>query len=106
MNRISLPEGKAMTVDRNSVRGPFIVREISAEMLRKNPQISKGARMLWLTMKSMADQRTGYPKNKQRAVLDLAVSPDCEQRTGRPRPGCQPQGQDDCFVVTPPEPRA
>jgi hypothetical protein len=44
---------------------PFIVREISADMLRKHPQLSKGARMLWLAMKSMADHRTGELRHRQ-----------------------------------------
>ena len=43
----------------------FIVREISTDMLRKNPQLSKGARMLWLTMKGMADCRTGELRHQQ-----------------------------------------
>jgi hypothetical protein len=43
----------------------YIVREISADMLRKHPQLSKEARMLWLTMKSMADHRTGELRHRQ-----------------------------------------
>jgi hypothetical protein len=38
---------------------PFIVREIDARMLRKHPEVSKNARMLWVTMLSMADAKTG-----------------------------------------------
>jgi hypothetical protein len=54
-----------MNLCRKQTPKAFIVREISADMLRKNPQLSKGARMLWLTMKSMADYRTGELRHRQ-----------------------------------------
>ena len=43
---------------------PFIVREIDSRMLRKNPDLSKGARMLWGTMLSMADAKTGELRHR------------------------------------------
>jgi hypothetical protein len=43
----------------------FIVREVPATMLQRNPDISKGARHLWLVMKSMADHRTGELRHRQ-----------------------------------------
>jgi hypothetical protein len=54
----------AMSLHHERGKRPFIVREISAEMLRKHPHLSKGARMLWLTMKSMADHRTGELRHR------------------------------------------
>ena len=44
---------------------PFIVREIDARMLRKHPEVSKGARMLWLTMLSMANAKTGELRHRE-----------------------------------------
>jgi hypothetical protein len=44
---------------------PFIVREIDARMLRKHPTLSKGARMLWLTMLSMANAKTGELRHRE-----------------------------------------
>jgi hypothetical protein len=44
---------------------PYIVREIDSRMLRKNPNLSKGARMLWLTMLSMADAKTGELRHRE-----------------------------------------
>jgi hypothetical protein len=55
--------GTASAQRRRSV-GEFIVREISADMLRKHPLLSKGARMLWLAMKAMADHRTGELRHR------------------------------------------
>ena len=43
---------------------PFIVREIRADMLRKHPQLHKGARMLWLTMLGMANAKTGELRHR------------------------------------------
>lgn len=50
MNRANSAPGKPR---------PFIVREIDARMLRKHPELSKGARMLWLTLRGMANGKTG-----------------------------------------------
>ncbi len=43
----------------------FIVREVPATMVQRNPNISKGAQHLWLVMKSMADHRTGELRHRQ-----------------------------------------
>jgi hypothetical protein len=45
-------------------RQPFIVREIPATMLRKNVELSKGARNLWTAMLSLADARTGELRHR------------------------------------------
>jgi hypothetical protein len=55
--------------------------------------------------------RPGYPKNKRQEVLPLGAD-WYQAQTGKPRPGWRPRpfsenrmAQDDCFVLTPPEPR-
>ena len=61
-------DGATVSICQNNVRSrkPFIVREISADMLGRHPQLSKGARILWwLTMRSMADHRTGELRHRQ-----------------------------------------
>jgi hypothetical protein len=43
---------------------PFILRDYPADMLRKHPDLSKGARELYGTMRSMADARTGELRHR------------------------------------------
>jgi hypothetical protein len=47
--------------------------------------------------------RPGYPKNKPQTVLHFAGSPDWYEQAGKPRPSARPIGQDDGFVLSPPE---
>lgn len=62
---------------------PFIVREVSAEMLRKHPQLTKGARMLWLAMLSMADHRTGELRYRDHWFSGLDIDRRAEICTRR-----------------------
>jgi hypothetical protein len=51
--------GRFFTCDAAPNCRPFIVREISSEILRKHVTLSKNARALFLTMLSLADAKTG-----------------------------------------------
>ena len=46
-------------------RRPFVVRDVPADMIQRNADISKGAQNLWLVMRSMADHRTGELRHRQ-----------------------------------------
>jgi hypothetical protein len=53
------------TVSHRAKKRPFVVREIDSRMLRAHPELSKGARMLWLTMLSMANAKTGELRHRE-----------------------------------------
>jgi hypothetical protein len=61
----------------------FIVREIPSDMLRKHAQLSKGARMLWLAMLSMADHRTGELRHGQHWYAGKEIDVRAEISTRR-----------------------
>lgn len=75
--------GATVSICQNHARKPFIVREISADMLRRHPQLSKGARMLWLTMRGMADHRTGELRHRQHWFTGEEIDKRAEISTRR-----------------------
>jgi hypothetical protein len=48
-----------------SKKRPFVIREICSAMLRPHPEISKGARSLWVTLLGMANAKTGELRHRQ-----------------------------------------
>ncbi len=65
---------------------PFIVREIDSQMLRKHPQLSKGARMLWLTLLSMANAKTGEVRHRDHWYTgrEIDLRAEVSDRTRKP----------------------
>lgn len=56
--------GRRTTHDGATVRKPFIVREVRADMLKPHPVLSKGARGLWMTLLGMANAKTGELRHR------------------------------------------
>jgi hypothetical protein len=65
---------------------PFVVREIDGRMLRKNSELSKAARMLWLTMLGMADAKTGELRHRDHwySGKEIDARAETSERTRKP----------------------
>ena len=62
---------------KRKVAAPFIV-DVSASLLRRNTELSKAARVLYSTMRSLADGKTGAVRIKNRWLKARAIDAEGE----------------------------